>query len=196
MSDTVRAPDRVLLTLAVAVAFIVTTTTTAYFIRRDAASHRNSLNTGVYESAVGLGVDVGQVMTYGDIIMTNDGRDPIVIQGAELLTNDAGAVVEDVRLLDVDAVPPGTLKGEAFGYEPPVEANGIPGATMLPSRPDHRKHYQLIFAVRVKSAGPTLFHSVRIRFTIEGKRYMKYAYYQLRICTPKGIDCHAPQRKN
>ena len=91
------------------------------------------------------------------------------------------------------AVAPGTLKGEDFGYEPPAEAQEVSGATMLPSSSDHRKHYQLIFAVRVEGAGTTLFYSVRVGYTISGRKFAKVAQYELQICTPKGANCRAPR---
>ncbi|MET7397552.1 hypothetical protein ABZS66_29110 [Dactylosporangium sp. NPDC005572] len=188
--------SRSAVTLAVALVVLLGAAGAAYLVRRHVLAEARSLNTGDYESWVGLGVDVGQVMTYGDIIMTNDGRRPIVIERAELLTNDAGAVVEEVRLLDVDAVPVGTLKGEALGYAVPVEANAIPGATMQPSQPDHRKHYQLIFVIRVSGAEATLFHSVRISYRIADRKFEKVAGYRLRLCTPKGVHCSADRRGN
>src|SRR5690348_10526600 len=107
MAAMARRPNRTLITLAVLASMVP--------LGRDTTPHEDTLNLGQFESAVGLGVDVGQLMTYSDIIMTNDGHQPIVMQRAELLTKDTGAAVEAVRLLDADAVRPGSLIGETLG---------------------------------------------------------------------------------
>jgi hypothetical protein len=162
-------------------------------------SEGGPLNLGDYASSVGLGVNVGEYMTYGDVIMRNEGSQSIVVEEAELLTHDGGATVADVRLLDADAVPGGSLVGEAFGFNPPSAAVRIAGAAMEPSsegREGRKKSYQLLFSIRVKDSGKTLFDAVRVRYRIGDRKYVRTSPYQLQICTPRNVTCEAAPPKN
>jgi hypothetical protein len=149
------------------------------------------LNLGDYPSSVGLGVNVDEYMTYGDVIMRNDGSQSIVVEDAELLTHDGGATVADVRLLDADAVPSGSLVGETFGFNPPSAAVRIAGAAMEPSREGRKKYYQLIFSIRVQDSGGTQFYAVRVRYRIGDWKYVRTSSFYLHICTPRGVRCEA-----
>lgn len=148
-----------------------------------------SLNLG--GDSVGLGVDVGELMTYGDVIGRNEGNAPVVVEEAELLTHSAGVTIAEVRLLDTDAVPSGTLIGEAVGYNPPNAAVAIPGAVMEPSDEAHRKSYQFIFSIRVTDSAGAQFYALRVRYRIGIRHYETTAPYHLRLCVPRAAACAA-----
>jgi hypothetical protein len=184
---------RVVPALVVALVVLVGGAGAAYLVRRHALAEERSLNTGTYPSGTSFSADIGQIVTYGDIIMANEGTKPISIQSAELLTDGSGADVEDVRLLDPDDVPKGSLVGTAHGYDPPAAAKHLP-AVMEPTSPDRKKAYQLLYGIRVKTAAPGWFYSVRIRYKVGDNEYQQTAVYRLLLCTPKGIICPLPPR--
>jgi hypothetical protein len=147
------------------------------------------LNLGTYPPSVGLGVNVGEDMTYGEVVMRNEGSQSIVVEDAELLTHDGGATVTDVRLLDADAVPGGSLVGVDFGFNPPGAAVRVAGAVMEPSHEARKKSYQLIFSIRVNDSGGTQFDAVRVWYRIGGRKYVTSSPFYLRLCTPRGVTC-------
>lgn len=147
------------------------------------------LNLGTYPSSVGVGVDVGATMTYGDVVSRNEGTRAAVIEQAELLTHDSGATVAEVRVLDTDSVEGGTLIGEAQGYDPPSVAMRVPGAVMEPTLKEHQKAYQFIFSISVSNAGGAEFYGLRVRYRVGGREYVTTAPYQLRLCTPRSATC-------
>ena len=117
--------------------------------------------------------------------------EPISVRSVELLTDGTGADVEDIRLLDTDDAPTGSLVDTAWGFDPPAAAKRLP-VTMEPTRPDRMKSYQVIFGIRVRTAAPGWFHSVRIRFQVGDHTYQHIAKFRLRLCTPKLTNCPLP----
>lgn len=139
-------------------------------------------------SGVGAGLDVGESLTYGSVTVRNGGSEPLVLDAVELRTDQAAAAtVVEVRVLDADAAPRGSLVAAAYDHPPPRAATEVAGAVLHPSR-----HYQLLFTVRLDAEGPTLFHEVRVRYRAGLRRYAETATHQLQLCHPHGVQCPAP----
>lgn len=188
-----QTPRRRRVGLALALTFIVLVggAAVAYFVRDHALAGEHTLNTGDYPESVSFSADIGQIITWGSMIMVDEGTKPILIQSAELLTDGTGADVEEVRLLDPDDAPSGSIARTAWGFDPPAAAKRLP-ALMEPTRPERKKAFQLLFGIRVKTAAPGWFHSVRIRYKIGNDEYHQTALYRLLLCTPKGTMCPLP----
>jgi hypothetical protein len=177
--------------LAVRIAVVLAVTAPLFYFSRS-PGEGGPLNLGTYTSTVSIEVDVGGTLTYGNAIIANDGNADIVIDEAELLTHDDGATVIEARVLAVNAVPNGSLIGEAFGPNFPDPAMPIPGATVEPSQGDPLNSYQLQFYIIVER--PTLFEGIRVRYRVGDRTYVETASYRLKICTPRGPRCPLPPR--
>ena len=136
---------------------------------------------GAIESA---SVDVGGTVTFGDVILRNNGSGPIHLYKVELLVARPGAVVEQVKVLDVDAVHRVGLIGAGYGFDPPAEATDVKDAVLWPSR-----DYEVLVAVRMTRAGSARFGQMRITYRMGAHRYVRTGDAGFWLCTPRGAGC-------
>ena len=189
-----QAPPLKRLSVYGAIVLVVALCIIAYLaLRPGSVKEGGPLSMGINGSGVGVPTDIGQAITYGEVIFSNEGTAPFSLVKAELLSKETGAVVDAVRVLDTSAVAPGTLIGTGNGFNPPTQATEVPNTVIQPAG-SAKKRYQLIFSVRQTAEGSTVFDGVRITYKFSGRTYARTGDFKLRVCAPKTVDCPAPSQ--
>jgi hypothetical protein len=136
-------------------------------------------------------VSPGETVTWGGLVVRNNGSDDARIDGLQLVDPSAGLELVAQHALVPNGREP--LVGLERSY-PPARPGGrivpVAGHVLPPAR--NQEFLQFLLAFRAPRAGSYDLQGVEVDYTVGGRRYRTLIPERLRLCAPRTVTCHPP----
>lgn len=120
-------------------------------------------------------VDLGRPYSWGEVLLTNEGRLAVTIEDVELIDSSPGLVILDTRIVR----PTHGLIGFLPGWKP--DGDRPEGVVIAPGREDER---ELVVGLRIDEPGSYRIDGVRIRYHDALTRYVARFDQVVVLCGP------------
>jgi hypothetical protein len=120
-------------------------------------------------------VELGRPYSWGEVLLRNEGRLAVTLDGVEFVRPSSGLAILDVRVVR----PTDGLIGFLAGWEPEGLEPG--GALIGPGRANER---ELVVGLRVDEPGRYRLDGVRVRYHDALQRYVATFDQTIALCAP------------
>lgn len=176
--------------LVVAAAFIVMAVVGTVVFWPDGSSGDGPVEDGGEGLVMASLVDVGQVVSFGHIMLSNYGKEPAVIERVRVV-----GATGPLELLGVQARPIPNPRGQflnQYGFPPtgypgrPLkEENVVPVASTLTEAGTPEERLQLVIGVRATTPGVARAQGVEVAYKVGKVRYQEIFLNEFYLCAPR-----------
>ncbi len=134
--------------------------------------------------------DVGAIVSFGSPKVRNPTDDQMKVVDAVLKSEQGnpGVTVTDVYVLKLTGLNGTVMIGDGF---PPVQQANHPFIPAKGAILEANSWYQIMFVMKVDTAGTWLFPEVELTYEADGETYTVTVPDGLRLCAPRTTDCQA-----
>lgn len=179
------------LAFSIAALLALTAVGIAWFNRSDFERDPGVLVQAEVRSTSSLAADVGSLVTWGDIIVKNDGSQPVALDELAL---PAGKEAINVSVERVEVVDLSRWNGEGVALWLGDADDVVPVAVRAPFQgyvlpPGGEVNVLVLF--KLQSPGDSQLSDVELRYRAGGERFRLRSSKQVRLCAPAGVACKA-----